>query len=76
MKDADYDKLEVTPCDVKGIQNTPKGVSDFWIKALLNHPIGQMISEKDRPILGYLQNIELDLHEESKGEGYDLIFTF
>jgi nucleosome assembly protein 1-like 1 len=35
-----------------------------------------MVSEKDRPILGYLSNIELDLHSEEKGEGYDLIFTF
>lgn len=44
---------------------------------MLNHPpIAQMISEKDRPILGYLTNIELDLHEGDKGEGYDLIFTF
>lgn len=74
MKDADYDKLEVAPCDVKSIQNIPKGVSDFWIKAMINHPVGNMISEKDRPILGYLANIELDLHKE--GEGYDLIFTF
>ncbi len=62
MKDADYDKLEVIPCDVKAIQNAPKGVSDFWIKSLLNHPIGAMITEKDRPILGYLLDIELELH--------------
>ena len=43
---------------------------------MLNHPIGQMISDKDRPILGYLQNIELELHSEDKGQGYDLIFRF
>jgi hypothetical protein len=42
----------------------------------LNHNIGALISEKDRPIIGYLINIELDLHSESLGEGYDLIFTF
>jgi len=35
-----------------------------------------MISDKDRPILGYLQNIELELHNEEKGQGYDLIFRF
>jgi nucleosome assembly protein 1-like 1 len=74
MKDEDYDKLEITPCDVKSIKNCPTGVSDFWIKAMLNHPVGDMISEKDRPILGYLANIELELHNE--GEGFDLIFTF
>ena len=76
MKDADYDKLEVVPCDVKAIQNTPKGISDFWVKALLNHPMGGMITEKDRPILGYLTNIGLELHSAEKGEGYDLIFSF
>jgi len=43
---------------------------------MLNHPIGQMISNKDRAILGCLQNIELELHDESKGQGYDLIFRF
>jgi len=41
---------------------------------MVNHPVGDMVTEKDRPILGYLMNIQLDLHEE--GEGYDLIFTF
>jgi len=76
MKDEDYEKLEVVPCDVKGISNSPKGISDFWIKAILNHPIGGMVSEKDRPILGYLTNIELDLHTGEKGQGFDLIFTF
>jgi hypothetical protein len=73
MKDEDYDKLEVDPCDVKAIQNC-KGVSDFWMRTILNHQIGEMVSEKDRPILGYLQNIELVLHEQD--EGFDLIFTF
>jgi hypothetical protein len=76
MKDADYEKIETTPCDVKAIQNSPKGVSDFWIKAMLNHPIGESVTEKDRPILGYLTNIELDLHSGDVGKGYDLIFTF
>ena len=41
---------------------------------MLNHPIGDQIQEKDRPILGYLTNIEMNLHEE--GEGYDRVFTF
>lgn len=40
MQDEDYAKLEIPPCDVKPIQNTPSGVSDFWVRALLNHPIG------------------------------------
>ena len=73
IKDADYDKVEVPPCDVKGIQNA-KGVSDFWMRCMLNHQISDFIKEKDRPILGYLENIELDLHKEDRG--YDLIFKF
>lgn len=74
LKDEEFEKLETAPCDVKQIQNTPMGVSDFWIKALLNHTVGSEISEKDRPILGYLQNIELDLHSDD--DGFTLIFTF
>ena len=36
IQDEDYKKLEVMPCDVKSIQNLD-GVSDFWIRAMLNH---------------------------------------
>lgn len=39
MKDDDYDKLEIEPCDVKAISNS-KGVSNFWLNAILKHPIG------------------------------------
>lgn len=45
------------------------------MKAMLaNGSIGSTITEKDRPILGYLENIKLDLHEE--GFGFDLTFVF
>lgn len=55
LNDEDYKKVEVTPCDVKDIQNTPLGVSGFWLRAMLNHPnINRTIQEKDRPILMYL----------------------
>ena len=37
LDDEDYKKIEVTPADVKDIQNTLKGVSGFWLKAMLNH---------------------------------------
>lgn len=76
IRDEDYDKLEVVPCDVKSIQNSKMGISDFWLRALLNHPIGNQVQEKDRPILGYLQNIELDLHNQEGSDGYDLVFHF
>ena len=33
--DDDYEKLEVPICDVKDIQNMPKGVAGFWLRALL-----------------------------------------
>jgi hypothetical protein len=50
MKDDDYEKLEINPCDVKSIMNG-QGVSDFWIRAILAHGIGATVTEKDRPIL-------------------------
>ena len=37
MMDEEYEKLEVPICDVKDIQNTVKGVSAFWLKAMLAH---------------------------------------
>ena len=35
--DVDYETLEVPICDVKDIQNTQKGVSGFWVRAMLAH---------------------------------------
>lgn len=44
LDDEDYKKVEVTPCDVKEIQNTPHGVYGFWLRAMLNHgSIGRLI---------------------------------
>lgn len=75
MKDDKYDGVDIEICDVKDIQNSEKGVSGFWFRAMLaNGEISRMISEKDRAILQYLENIELTLHEE--GYGFDLKFTF
>jgi nucleosome assembly protein 1-like 1 len=75
LNDEDYKKVEVTPCDVKEIQNTPKGVPGFWLRAILNHPgIGRLVQEKDRPIMMFLQDITCKLHED--GFGFDIIFTF
>ena len=75
LMDEGYDKLEVPICDVKDIQNTSKGVSSFWVRAFVAHQnLQHEISEKDRPILAYLENIKLDLHET--GYGFDLTFTF
>lgn len=75
MTDAKYAELEVPVCEVKDIQNIPFGVNSFWLKAMLaNREASQAIFEKDRPILGYLQDVTLDLHEQ--GYGYDLTFHF
>ena len=37
LDDDDFKKIEATACDVKEIQNTPLGVSGFWLRAMLNH---------------------------------------
>ena len=45
------------------------------MRALLAHnSIGAEISEKDRSILAYLEDIKLNLHE--KGFGFTLTFVF
>ena len=60
---------------MKEIQNLEKGVSGFWLRAMLaNQEINRTIQEKDRSILAYLNDIKLDLHEE--GQGFDLTFGF
>lgn len=75
LDDEDFKKIEVNPCDVKEIQNTPLGVPGFWLRAMLNHPgISRLIQEKDRPIIMHLQDVNCELHTE--GYGFDLIFTF
>jgi nucleosome assembly protein 1-like 1 len=67
--------VEVGHCDVKDIQNSTAGVSGFWLKAMCGvNSVSPAIFEKDRPILGYLQDITLDLHEGDFG--YDLTFHF
>jgi hypothetical protein len=55
LMDEKYNELEVPICDVKDIQNTEKGVSGFWLRAMLGHQsIQKIIVEKDRAILAYL----------------------
>ena len=75
LMDADYETLEAPICDVKDIQNTLKGVSAFWLKAMLAHSnLQHSITEKDRSILQYLEDIKLNLHET--GFGFTLTFVF
>lgn len=75
FKDDKYIALETQICDVKDIQNTKKGVTGFWMRAMLgNDEVSHTISEKDRPILAYLEDVKLSLHE--KGFGFDLEFIF
>ena len=75
LMDDGYESLEVPICDVKDIQNTVKGVSSFWLRAMMAHTsLSVEISEKDRQILAYLDDIRLALHDE--GYGYTLTFVF
>ena len=74
MDDA-YEQLGVPMCDVKEIQNSTKGVSGFWLRAMLAHSnLQREIEEKDRAILAYLQDIRLTLHDV--GFGFNLTFVF
>lgn len=73
--DEKYAEIEVDICDVNNIQNTTKGVSGFWLRAMLGQKsIARTIVEKDRPILQFLQDIRLELHEHDSG--FTLFFEF
>ena len=75
LTDEAFETLEVPICDVKDIQNTVKGVSGFWLRAMLAHTnLQHEITEKDRSILAYLQDIRLTLHDS--GFGFNLTFVF
>jgi len=51
------------------------GVPSFWLKALCNNKnTAGEVYEKDRPILGYLQDIQLEQHDFDYG--FSLIFKF
>jgi len=44
------------------------GASDFWSRVLTaNKNTAPEITEKDKPILNYLQDIKLDLHDDDFG---------
>jgi len=46
-------------------EGTPKGLSDFWFKAIANHPnISQEITAEDIPALRALQDITVSHNEE------------
>ena len=75
LQDDAYEALEVPICDVKDIQNMPQGVPGFWLRAMIaNNHVNHLITEKDRPILQYLQDVKLDLHESD--QGFTLTFVF
>lgn len=60
---------------MKPIENAKFGVPNFWVKVFCNHKqLKAKVSEKDRDVLKYLANVQLELHE--KGFGFELIFTF
>jgi len=69
LKDDKFAEVDIDkPCDVKAIQGSAKGVSDFWSRVLeSNGNTAKQITDKDRPIIGYCNNIETTLHTEDQG---------
>jgi len=54
LQDAKYEKLEVTPVDVKALMDNKndKGVSDFWGRVMAtDSDIMMALTEKDSPIV-------------------------
>jgi len=49
----------------------------FWLQAMKNHEIGQIIEEHDEPVLQYLKDISKeDIDAEDPDKGYTLKFKF
>lgn len=70
-----YTAVETTHVETKEIVNVPFGVPGFWLKAMCaNKHVTAEIKEKDRAILGYLADIQLEQHDNDFG--FDLIFKF
>lgn len=69
LKDDKFADVELDkPCDVKAILASSKGVCDFWPRVLeSNGNTNKAISDKDRPIIGYCNNVEAILHTEDHG---------
>lgn len=69
LKDEKFAEVEIDkPCDVKAIQGSAKGVADFWPRVLeSNGSVMKHVTDKDRPIIGYCNNIETILHTEDQG---------
>lgn len=71
-----YKETEVANPDINMTIGLKKGVGNFWVDAMLNHPnISKEIQQWDIPILAKIKNIKLELHE-NYGFGFDLIFVF
>jgi len=50
---------------------------DFWVQALKNHPIGEVIMEWDEPVMSHLQDITKDITDaENPEKGFKLSFHF
>jgi hypothetical protein len=53
-----------------------KGIPDFWLQAFKSTDlIGEMIQEHDEPVLKYLRDIKVKMHDQ-KPYGYTLEFYF
>lgn len=62
--------------DVKKGSGDEKGIPNFWLETLQAFRItAEMIQEHDEPVLAYLQDIRVRMHEK-KPYGYTLEFEF
>merc|ERR1711976_188332 len=49
--------------DKTAVESTEKGIPHFWLKALKNSELGEMMNKKDEGVLNFLRNVTCDFKE-------------
>eukprot|EP01026_Neomeris_dumetosa_P028149 TRINITY_DN2282_c0_g1_i1.p1 TRINITY_DN2282_c0_g1~~TRINITY_DN2282_c0_g1_i1.p1 ORF type:complete len:327 (+),score=74.05 TRINITY_DN2282_c0_g1_i1:117-1097(+) len=62
---------------VDGAEEGDGGIPNFWLNALTkSFVVGQIVQERDLPLLAYLTNISVRMLEEKDENGFELLFEF
>merc|ERR1711976_298313 len=59
--------------DETAVESTEKGIPHFWLKALKNSELGEMMNKKDEGVLPFLRNVTCDFKENGN---FTLFFHF
>ncbi|KAF7368665.1 NAP-domain-containing protein [Mycena venus] len=72
------DDEEYTPLPKEDEGDAPKGIPDFWLTALRNHPgLAELITERDAEALVFLKDVTLEYlpGKGEEGELFSIVFS-